>query len=582
MVATLGIVNVSADDNDPGIPSYGDSKILVTRSTEPTYNGKEQTVFTLKCTNRDGSTENATCHYKYAVSTESTPREVGKTYDKDLDWKTSDSSYKDKDIEVKARDAGTYYLHLAMFKTDGSDGIQQYNVYGYNDGQSSMTVEIAKASAPTVNITAPTSAYHNAENDTDTYFVTAESEVVTLPFSKSTDNGIDTKWDDAKIYMNGEDNTEYSGSDISFSKDNGKLTIKANGADEIPYGYKVVLSAKSDNSNYAEGTATKTIYINKEKSSNLTVKFDELSTDDSGNVIYGLTGNEILEKIESVVIAGEGESEDFTLAPVEGVTTITNKKIEKLISNNEYKELTEDELKDKLNVNGNYRVSVTVTHKYGSGVNDTYTYAAVNNFTVVKKDADGTNGVTAKKNLVYKGTEQNLVTVTKNKLEPTDAKVEGYKVVAKGDSTVETGSITKEAYEAIEEPAATTAKKTDAGTYYVYYKVNHNTNGNYNDGYGVLEATIKPKAVTADGMTVTKPEDTTYNGTTQKQEPIVKDGEKVLTKDTDYTLSYSEDTTNAGEVTVTITGKDNYTGTRTAIICLQRRFGIVSLIRIVF
>ena len=37
-----------------------------------------------------------------------------------------------------------------------------------------------------------------------------------------------------------------------------------------------------------------------------------------------------------------------------------------------------------------------------------------------------------------------------------------------------------------------------------------------------------------------------------------------------------------GEVTVTITGKDNYTGTRAAIICLQRRFGIVSLIRIVF
>lgn len=525
MVATLGIVNVSADDSDPGISSYGDSKILVTRSATLTYNGQEQTVFTLKCTNKDNSTE-ATCRYKYAVSTEKDPRNDINA--NQLTWYTSTSVNKDKDIEVKAKDAGTYYLHLPMFKTGGSGGIQQYNVYGYGEGNK-MTVEIAKASAPTVTITAPTSAYYDNENNTDTYFVTAESGVVTLPFSKSTDNGIDTKWGDAKIYMNGDEDTVYSGSDISFSKDNGKLTIKANGADETLYGYKVVLSAKSDNSNYKEGTATKTIYINKDSSSNFTVKFNELSTDSDGDVIYGLTGNEILEKIKSVVIAGERESEDFTLAPVEGVTAITSKKIEKL-SNNEYKELSEDELKDKLNVNGNYRVSVTVTHKYGNGENDTYAYAAVNNFTVVKKDADGTNGVTAKKNLVYSGKEQNLVTVTENKLEPTDAKVEGYKVVAKtSDNTLDkTGSITKEAYDAVSGEEQKDAKATNAGTYYVYYKVNHNTNGNYNDGYGVLEATIAQKDVSK--LTVTAPKDVTYNGTTQESLPAVKDGETVLKK----------------------------------------------------
>ena len=54
-----------------------------------------------------------------------------------------------------------------------------------------------------------------------------------------------------------------------------------------------------------------------------------------------------------------------------------------------------------------------------------------------------------------------------------------------------------------------------------------------------------------------------YNGKNQKQEPAVttKDGKTTLVKGTDYTLSYSKDTKNVGEVTVTVTGKGNYSGT---------------------
>ena len=55
-----------------------------------------------------------------------------------------------------------------------------------------------------------------------------------------------------------------------------------------------------------------------------------------------------------------------------------------------------------------------------------------------------------------------------------------------------------------------------------------------------------------------------YNGLSQEQEPVVKDKNKVdLVKGTDYTLSYSTDTTNVGTVTVTVTGIGNYTGTVT-------------------
>ena len=69
---------------------------------------------------------------------------------------------------------------------------------------------------------------------------------------------------------------------------------------------------------------------------------------------------------------------------------------------------------------------------------------------------------------------------------------------------------------------------------------------------------ITPKSINTQEITVTKPADSQYDGNEHRNLPTVKDGEKVLVKDTDYTLSYSEDVINAGTVTVTITGKGNY------------------------
>ena len=57
--------------------------------------------------------------------------------------------------------------------------------------------------------------------------------------------------------------------------------------------------------------------------------------------------------------------------------------------------------------------------------------------------------------------------------------------------------------------------------------------------------------------------DVIYSGDSQQLEPVVKDANDnkiTLTKGTDYTVSYSEDTTNVGTVTVTITGMGNYIG----------------------
>ena len=69
---------------------------------------------------------------------------------------------------------------------------------------------------------------------------------------------------------------------------------------------------------------------------------------------------------------------------------------------------------------------------------------------------------------------------------------------------------------------------------------------------------ITPKSINTQEITVTKPADSKYDGNEHKNKPTVKDGEKVLVENTDYTLSYSEDVINAGTVTVTITAKGNY------------------------
>ena len=138
--------------------------------------------------------------------------------------------------------------------------------------------------------------------------------------------------------------------------------------------------------------------------------------------------------------------------------------------------------------------------------------------------------------------------------------VEGYEVV----------SISNDKYTASDFDLTTEgeakAERTDEGTTYMGLTPSDFVNKSDNftkvtfqvtDGY----ITITSKSVeTGENMTVEAPKDVKYNGQSQQEKPVVKDGEKTLVEDTDYTISYSKDTTNVGTVTVTVTGKGNYTG----------------------
>lgn len=78
--------------------------------------------------------------------------------------------------------------------------------------------------------------------------------------------------------------------------------------------------------------------------------------------------------------------------------------------------------------------------------------------------------------------------------------------------------------------------------------------------------------VLVSGLTVSDIAAVTYNGSAQTPEPTVTDPEsgKVLTKDTHYTLSYTNNT-NAGTATCTVTGKGIYSGTQNKNFTINRK-----------
>ena len=82
--------------------------------------------------------------------------------------------------------------------------------------------------------------------------------------------------------------------------------------------------------------------------------------------------------------------------------------------------------------------------------------------------------------------------------------------------------------------------------------------GNYR---GSITRTFKIRPVSIASASVSGLKPVTYTSKALTQSPVVKDGTTTLVSGTHYTVSYKNNT-NAGTATVTITGKGNYTGTR--------------------
>lgn len=114
-----------------------------------------------------------------------------------------------------------------------------------------------------------------------------------------------------------------------------------------------------------------------------------------------------------------------------------------------------------------------------------------------------------------------------------------------------------------------TEDNADTADYYVEYCNNTDAGDTFVRINGINNYTdtqtkffdILPKDISELTATLS-PTSFTYSGNENKPAVTVKNGEKVLVQDTDYTVSYS-DNIKAGTATATITGCGNYTGTQT-------------------
>ena len=164
--------------------------------------------------------------------------------------------------------------------------------------------------------------------------------------------------------------------------------------------------------------------------------------------------------------------------------------------------------------------------------------------------------------LIFHPTDKTTVTI--EGLTYTDKTYDGDAIQPTGTLLVTGGNVPANELEVLYEGTdgttynSTTTAPKDAGTYKVTYKV-ADSNENYT-GEVTYSFTISPKAVTADMIGAIA--DETYTGNDITPQPVVTDGNTILTSGADFDFIYDKNI-NAGKntATLTITGKGNYTGT---------------------
>ena len=105
-------------------------------------------------------------------------------------------------------------------------------------------------------------------------------------------------------------------------------------------------------------------------------------------------------------------------------------------------------------------------------------------------------------------------------------------------------------------------KGTNAGEYTVYYKAKGDGSTHSDSTVASISATIGPKSISS--ATIGTIADQPYTDGAITPDPVVTDGTTPLAKDTDYTVSCSHTYVGTNTGTFTITGKGNYTGTKSA------------------
>ena len=235
----------------------------------------------------------------------------------------------------------------------------------------------------------------------------------------------------------------------------------------------------------------------------------------------------------------------------------------------------------KGNYTGTKTATFTISAKSASSLTigdiaaQTYTGSALTPTVTVKDGSttltSGTDYTVAYSNNTNAGT--GTVTVT-GKGNYTGTKTATFTINAKSASNFTISEIAAVTYNGSALTPSVTVKDgsttlTSGTNYTVTYSDNTNVGtatvtvtgkGNYT---GTKTATFTITAKDASGFTIGNIPEQTYTGSAITPAITVQDGTTTLTEGTDYTIAYS-DNTNVGTATVTVTGKGNYTGTKTA------------------
>ena len=104
---------------------------------------------------------------------------------------------------------------------------------------------------------------------------------------------------------------------------------------------------------------------------------------------------------------------------------------------------------------------------------------------------------------------------------------------------------------------------TAVGNYTAKVTAIDNTNYTLDNATGTTQAWSIGEASITEATVELSETEFTYTGQSQKPTVTVKLGDKTLTENTDYTVTYDGNCTDAGTYTVTVTGKGNYSGEAT-------------------
>ena len=241
---------------------------------------------------------------------------------------------------------------------------------------------------------------------------------------------------------------------------------------------------------------------------------------------------------------------------------------------------------------GNYIGTKKVTFKINKRSITSLAFSKVNNYTYTGKEVSPNVTVKYGKKALVKGTDYKL-TYTKNVNKGTatvtvtglgnytGTKKITYKINARKISSAKIEGITNKTYTTKAQTQSlklvyngiTLKNKTD---YKVSYKNNTKKGtatvtitgiGNFT---GILKKTFKINARSVTGLTYSEIKPQTYTGSAIKPVVTVKYGNTKLKKGTDYNISYKNNT-KAGTATITITGKGNFSGTKTITFKINAR-----------